>query len=200
MLARHFLGTQARLEGISVRITKPQSLLYARAGGVELHVDRANLDDVEPGQRASYFIEDLTVRVIVGVNQWEREEKQDLRLQLVLRPSTASPSLDALLRTVTDRVDRSAFLTVETLAGDVADCVLSACHATWVRVRVEKPSALATGRYAGIEITRQRAQSVAALTDLSLHTVYLGLGSNLGHRSGNLHKVWGPTLNWGSVS
>ena len=109
------------------------------------------------------FVRDLLVRGIIGINDWEREKKQDIRINLELerdlRPAAASDDVrDALnYRTLTKaviaHVEASSYQLIETLAESIAHICLE--HgAERARVRVEKPGALRFAASVGVEIER----------------------------------------------
>ena len=110
------------------------------------------------------LVRDLLVRGILGVNDWEREHRQDILINLTLthdtRAAAASDDIDRSLnyRTLTKAVlalvEESSFQLVETLAEAVARICVVDFGAERVRVRVEKPGALRFARSVGVEIER----------------------------------------------
>jgi FolB domain-containing protein len=110
------------------------------------------------------IIKDLIVRGIIGINDWERENPQDILINIEidtdLRKAGASDNIEESInyRTVTKRVtahaESAARLTVEALAADIAALCLEEPGAQKVRVRVEKPGALRFARSVGVEIER----------------------------------------------
>lgn len=110
-------------------------------------------------------IRDLLVRGILGTNDWERENKQDILIQLTLftdlSRAGASDSIDDTVnyRTVTKEViahaEASARFTIEALAADLAAICLRHRAVRRVKVRVEKPGALRFARSVGVEIERE---------------------------------------------
>jgi FolB domain-containing protein len=110
-------------------------------------------------------IKDLLLRGIVGVNDWEREQPQDILINITLyadlHKAGLSDSLDDTLnyRTLTKKiiqlVEASHRFTVEALATDIARVCLQERGAERVRVRLEKPGALRFARSVGVEIERQ---------------------------------------------
>jgi FolB domain-containing protein len=112
------------------------------------------------------FIKDLLVRCIIGVNDEERREKQDVILNLGvsadLSKAGKSDAFDdtvdyrALKKKIMAMAEESRFFLVEALAEAVAGICLEHPAVTEVRVRVEKPSALRFARSVGVEITRER--------------------------------------------
>lgn len=120
----------------------------------------------EPGDRI--HIEGLKVRAIVGTLPHERRRRQPLRLSLTLFLSLeAAGRSDELARTVdyarvAERVisfvARSRFRLLEALAEGVAALVLEEFSLAGVRVRIDKPAALARARSAAVEITRSASE------------------------------------------
>jgi FolB domain-containing protein len=113
------------------------------------------------------IIKDLLVRGIIGVNDWERENPQDILINIEmdtdLRKAGTSDDIEDSInyRTVAKRViahiESTARLTVEALAADLAAICLEELGAQKVRVRVEKPGALRFARSVGVEIERSRS-------------------------------------------
>ncbi len=109
-------------------------------------------------------IKDLLLRGIIGINDWEREKRQDILINITLygdlRPAGESDDIADTInyRTVTkniiEHVEKSEPFTVEALAGDIARICLSEARVNRARVRVEKPGALRFARSVGVEIER----------------------------------------------
>jgi FolB domain-containing protein len=109
-------------------------------------------------------IKDLLVRGILGVNDWERQQEQDILINLTLstdlRPAGASDSLEdtvnyrTLTKQVIAHVQSARRFTVEALAEDIARLCLQQPRVAKVLVRVEKPGALRFARSVGVEIER----------------------------------------------
>jgi FolB domain-containing protein len=112
-------------------------------------------------------ITDLMLRAIIGVNDWERVERQDVLLNIILfgdlRAAGESDQIEDTInyRTITKQiiqhVESSQRFTVEALAADVARICLQAEGVVRVWVRVEKPGALRFARSVGVEIERTAA-------------------------------------------
>lgn len=110
------------------------------------------------------LINDLLTRGIVGVNDWERKDKQDILLNITLyadlRAAGRSDHIEDSVnyRTVAKRViahvESSSRFTLEALSEDVAKLCLSMAGVTRARVRVEKPGAVRFARSVGVEIER----------------------------------------------
>lgn len=112
------------------------------------------------------LISDLLVRCIVGINDDERREKQDVLINLALsadlsragRSDRFEDAVDyrAIKKKVAAMAENSRFFLVEALAEAVAAICLEHPAVSEVRVRVEKPTALRFARSVGVEITRDR--------------------------------------------
>lgn len=111
-------------------------------------------------------ISDLLVRSIIGVRDDERNNRQDVVINLSLevdlgkagRSDRLEDSVDyrALNKKIVSMAEGSAFHLVEALAQAVADICLEHPAIREARVRVEKPGALRFARSVGVEITRGR--------------------------------------------
>ncbi len=112
------------------------------------------------------LINDLLVRCIIGVNEDERREKQDVLINLAIsadlekagRSDRFEDTIDyrAMKKRIMAMAENSQFYLVEALAEAVAGICLEHAAVREVRVRVEKPGALRFARTVGVEITRQR--------------------------------------------
>ena len=113
------------------------------------------------------LIKDLLLRGIVGINEDEREKKQDILINMAIFTdvSTAAQSDDITdtlnYRTITKAIiqyveDDSAHFTVEALATSLARIAIQ-YGAPRVIVRVEKPGALRFAASVGVEIERTPA-------------------------------------------
>jgi FolB domain-containing protein len=111
------------------------------------------------------IIKDLLLRGIIGLNEWEREKKQDILVNLTLftdmRAAGQSDNAADILnyRTITkliiEKVENSHYHLVEALATEIARlCVQNGAER--VIVRVEKPGALRFAQSVGVEIERER--------------------------------------------
>lgn len=113
------------------------------------------------------IIRDLLVRGIIGVNDWEREKKQDIVINMALSVDarTAGESDDVTdvlnYRTLTKRVIAHVEATepflVEALAHQLARIAIVDFGAARAKVRVEKPGALRYASSVGIEVERSAA-------------------------------------------
>ena len=111
-------------------------------------------------------ISDLHLRAIIGINPEERENRQDILINITLdtdtRPAALSDDIAdaANYRTITKSVitlvEISQFFLVETLAAEIAQVCLEDHRVQRVRVRVQKPSALRFAASVGVTIERTR--------------------------------------------
>jgi D-erythro-7,8-dihydroneopterin triphosphate epimerase len=111
-------------------------------------------------------IRDLLLRCIVGINESERQNKQDVLINIVLwadtRPAARSDNIDDAVnyRTVTkqiiEHVEASEYFLVERLVERIANICLRDERVQQVQVTLEKPGALRFARSVGVTITRTR--------------------------------------------
>jgi FolB domain-containing protein len=112
------------------------------------------------------IIKNLLLRGIIGINDDERVNRQDILINIVMYTDTRSAGMsdqiaDAVnYRTITKRiishVEGSSNYLVEKLAADMAQIILTEFPLDRVVVRVEKPGALRFAESVGIEIDRTR--------------------------------------------
>ena len=129
-------------------------------------------------------IKDLLLRAILGINEEERRNRQDVLINITLHADTRAAGrsddiADAVnYRTLTKRiialVEDSQFYLVEKLAAEIAALCLDDPRVEQADVRVEKPGALRFARSVGVEIQRTRAD-----LESRTHRVFLALGSNI---------------------
>ncbi|KAG9307286.1 hypothetical protein G9A89_017114 [Geosiphon pyriformis] len=175
---------------VSVRVDKPRALLHASSAGVgitrikEDYSTFGSHTDVRTSSLLSHqdfiFVKDLNLKTIIGVNPWEREEKQTVIVNLTIYPSFAMGTLQdyvpkphnyhTIVRTISkvrfnrEHVEESKYKTVEAFATALARIAITECHVSKITVRVEKPSALVFASSAGVEITR----SISTITSKTL--------------------------------
>jgi dihydroneopterin aldolase/D-erythro-7,8-dihydroneopterin triphosphate epimerase len=111
-------------------------------------------------------IKDLLLRTIIGINEEERRNRQDVLINIVLSADTRSAGAsddikDAVnYRTITKRiialVEGSQFYLVEKMAAEIAAICLDDPRVQRATVRVEKPGALRFARSVGVQIDRSR--------------------------------------------
>jgi len=109
---------------------------------------------------------DLLVRCILGINERERHEKQDVVINLTLytdlhkagKSDLIEDTVDyrALKKRVLSMAEGSQYFLVEALAEAIAGLCLDQQEVQQVDVCVEKPHALRFARSVAVEITRKR--------------------------------------------
>ena len=115
---------------------------------------------------ATLFIKNLNVRCIIGVNTYEREHEQEIRMQLFLWTDIAKASrsdhledtLDysAIYKEVVERVEHSKFYLIERLAYEVATMCLQHPLTRKAKVVIEKIEALEKAESSGIELVLEK--------------------------------------------
>jgi dihydroneopterin aldolase/2-amino-4-hydroxy-6-hydroxymethyldihydropteridine diphosphokinase/dihydropteroate synthase len=154
-----------------------------------------------PDQEDVIFIKDLSLSCIIGVNSFEKIEKQRIiiNISLLFKPelidSKVAIPVKNNYRTVASRVslfiENSRYQTLEMMAHDLCQLILLQCKVQKVTVRLEKPSAVMFAKTAGVEITRQLEESslVAESSSSKAVHVFVAFGSNLGNRVANIEQA-----------
>jgi D-erythro-7,8-dihydroneopterin triphosphate epimerase len=112
------------------------------------------------------FIRDLALRCIIGLDEHERQEKQDILVHLTMytdvrragRTDRLEDTIDyrALKKRILHLVGESQFHLVEALAQSIAEECLRDERIAQVEVVVEKPGALRFARTVGVAIVRSK--------------------------------------------
>ena len=110
------------------------------------------------------FIRGLCADTVIGVHDWERGVRQRLVLDLELatdnRRAAAADRLEdaldyaAVAQRVVAFVENSRCLLIETLAEQVAALLQTEFGVCWLRLRLEKPGAVAQAETVGVLIER----------------------------------------------
>ena len=111
-------------------------------------------------------ISDLLLRTIIGINEEERNKKQDVLINLtldvdLLQAGRSDEISDAVnYRTITkeiiDLVENSEFQLVEKMAHEVGRICLKDDRVQRTLIRIEKPGALRFARSVGVTVDRTR--------------------------------------------
>lgn len=111
-------------------------------------------------------IKDLLLRCIVGINEDERKQKQDVLINIVLWADLAPAAVaDDIAQTVNYRtltkqviemVEASQYFLLETLTDKIAELCLHDARVARVQVSVEKPGALRFARSVAVRMERTR--------------------------------------------
>ena len=113
------------------------------------------------------FLHELEVQTIVGIEDWERNIRQtvsiDLEMGADIRRAAEKDSIDNTLnyKAISKRVQQfvadSEFQLVETMAEKIAELVLQEFEIPWIQVRVSKPGAIRGAKDVGVLIHRSKA-------------------------------------------
>ena len=111
-------------------------------------------------------IKNLRLRTIIGINEWERETKQDvmINVELELVPGTifARDAIDEtvdykqLNRRITAEVEQSSFFLVEKLCDHLLTLVMEDARVERARIEVAKPAALRFTDSVSVECSAER--------------------------------------------
>jgi dihydroneopterin aldolase/D-erythro-7,8-dihydroneopterin triphosphate epimerase len=112
-------------------------------------------------------IKDLLLRTIIGINDDERRNKQDVLINITLYTDHSDAVSDKIedvvnYRTITKKiiflVEGSQFFLVEKMALGIAEICFEDGRVERAVVTVEKPGALRFARSVGVTVDRTRAQ------------------------------------------
>ncbi len=130
-------------------------------------------------------VEGLRADSVIGLYEWERMIRQELRIDLVLhcdlRAAGASDDVadtvdyKALTNDVRERVETSRYRLIETLACDIAEECLAHSRVARVEVRVNKTGALRNADNVAVGVHRAQGEP----SGRPGHRAYLGIGSNI---------------------
>jgi dihydroneopterin aldolase/D-erythro-7,8-dihydroneopterin triphosphate epimerase len=114
-------------------------------------------------------IKDLLVRTIIGINEEERHNKQDVVINMTLYTDhTAAGASDDIADTVNYKtiakqtiklVEESQFYLVEKMAQEIVTLCLADSRVQRAVVTVEKPGALRFARSVGVTVDRSRDEA-----------------------------------------
>jgi len=113
-------------------------------------------------------IENLRLRTIIGLHDWERKEKQDIviNVQLDLDGQTATTRDDIeetldykeLTKAIITEVEQSNFFLLEKLCDHLLQIAMTDARVMAARVRVDKPFALRFADSVSVERSAERAE------------------------------------------
>jgi FolB domain-containing protein len=115
------------------------------------------------------YIIDLLLRCVIGLNDWERTQKQDVLINITLYADLNRPcqsdrieeSIDykELKKQIIAMVEGSSFYLIEKLADNIVQICLAHPLVKAATIRVDKPGALRYAKSVGVEIFRMRNDS-----------------------------------------
>tara|TARA_B110000285_G_C14806905_1_gene460125 strand:+ start:259 stop:618 length:360 start_codon:yes stop_codon:yes gene_type:complete len=110
------------------------------------------------------YVHGLTVDTVIGIFDWEREIRQkvvlDVEMAVDISSSAATEDINRTVsyKDVSDRltqfVEQSEFLLVETMAEEIAALILAEFPVPFVRIKLGKPDAITNARDVGVMIER----------------------------------------------
>jgi len=115
-------------------------------------------------------IKDLLLRTIIGINDEERRNKQDVLINISMYANHTDAVSDdisdvvnyrTIIKQVIKLVETSQFFLVEKMALEIVDICLANPRVERAIVTVEKPGALRFARSVGVTVDRSRAESAA---------------------------------------
>ena len=110
------------------------------------------------------YIRELEIEMIIGIYDWEREQRQvvslDLEMATDIRPAAKDDDIQKTLdyksvaKRLIDFVEKSEFFLVEKLAEEIAGIVQNEFGVSWLRLRLGKPGAVTGSKEVGVIIER----------------------------------------------
>ncbi|GAA5841093.1 hypothetical protein JCM11251_008016 [Rhodosporidiobolus azoricus] len=239
---------KANAPEVSLELRRPRAHLRAESVGVEIFRSRSDYSlsptfspyspssskpspndftlDLDALSLASdkLFVRNLRRHIIIGLNACEREDEQEVLVDLEFCADPMNTRLSnggracwagwkGAVKQVEEHLSSSGPLTIEHICTSLARIIVapppasasSASPSTWnvpsTTVRVSKPAALMFAKHPGVAVTRDRADffpstlpafrsfSSTAVGGGEKHTAFLGIGTNLGERAGNLNDA-----------
>ncbi|KAI0634198.1 Dihydropteroate synthase [Trametes polyzona] len=188
---------------LTLRISRTKALLYGASYGVEFTKASPRAES----QEETFFLRDLACYAVLGIHPHERQRKQSVRVDVsVTKARSRATPLDfrTLEQKIFDYVEESKFLTVESLASEIAKLTLTFLGdpTAKVTVRITKPSALLTAEASELEVTRQysdvdqacKTKSSPAAAPHTSNSEKLTVEMNLGAASGSKASSAKPSL------
>ena len=112
-------------------------------------------------------ITDLRLRCIIGANDWEREKKQDVIINIVMHVDISKPSQSDDLNDTVDyktiakkiikTIEPSEFILLEKMVQVVMDIVCEHPMVKKAEVRIDKPAALRFADSVSVELTHNKS-------------------------------------------
>jgi len=110
------------------------------------------------------YIRELEIETVIGIYDWEREQKQTVSLDLEMGTdiSLAAGSEDiektldykAVAKRLIEFVESSEFFLVETMAEKIAQIIMLEFSVPWLKLRLGKPGAVTGSKDVGVIIER----------------------------------------------
>lgn len=114
--------------------------------------------------RDTVYIRGLEVRSIIGIHDWERVERQTIRIDVDMATdaslAAATDSIEhaldyrAVAKAIAAHVEENHYQLVETLAERLAGLIRERFGVPWVRIVVGKPGAVRFSEEVGVVVER----------------------------------------------
>lgn len=115
---------------------------------------------------ATIRITDLRLRAIIGINDWERDHKQDIVVNIAMdydeNPSTETDDLKdtvdykTITKNIIEHVEDSEYFLLEKLVNEILNITLQDSRIKKSTVKVDKPQALRFADSVSVEITKSQ--------------------------------------------
>lgn len=112
------------------------------------------------------FINNLTVKGILGIHAHEQRNPQEIRISVIASTDIRAAAQDddirktinysTLAKAIDHYIQSNPHLTIEALIEALAAQILQDSRITTIWLRVEKPNAVPAAESVGVEITRSR--------------------------------------------
>ncbi|MCK5727158.1 MAG: dihydroneopterin aldolase [Thiotrichaceae bacterium] len=112
------------------------------------------------------YVKDLRVDALIGIYDWERRIRQQVRIDLEMGWDNRVPAQSddikqtmnykAAAKLVTAYIKKTEFQLVETLAENIATLLLKEFSLPWVKITLGKPFAVTGSTEVGVCIERQQ--------------------------------------------
>ena len=116
---------------------------------------------------ATIHIRDLSLRTIIGIQDWEREKQQDIVINIALDYDAAKAAKSddiadavdykALKKKIIHLTETTRFNLVEKMASEVLKIVMEDPRVTSASVTIDKPQALRFARSVAVTMTAKRS-------------------------------------------
>jgi len=110
------------------------------------------------------YVKDLRVDALIGIYDWERQIRQQVRIDLEMGWDNRKPAkyddiqhamnYKAAAKLVTAYIQETEFQLVETLAENIASLLLEEFSLPWVKITLGKPFAVTDSTEVGVCIER----------------------------------------------
>ncbi|KAK2461235.1 hypothetical protein APHAL10511_006762 [Amanita phalloides] len=153
----HLAGENGREVCVTAELPK---MVQLAQGGMAIEIKTTQIKGEIIMVQKKVYVKDISLAVIIGVNEPERHGKQRVVVNLeIYERVDATLDYPAVVQTLAKDMDRMEYLTLEKMVWEIAHrtCCLLGEQAEKVTIRAQKPSALSFAQSSGIQITRRMA-------------------------------------------